>query len=470
MCNGSCLRDYGAFLASKRHLGEMGGFAPLWLPDFLFDFQAALVEWTIRKGRAAIFADCGLGKTPMQLVWAENIVRHTNKRVLILTPLAVSGQTITEAEKFGIDCHRSRGGELYPGIVVTNYERLHHFSPGDFAGVVCDESSILKSFDGVRRAEVTEFLRRMPYRLLATATAAPNDYIELGTSSEALGELGYTDMLTRFFKNDQNTIKPVVYRNRGQSFKRLEERAKWRFKGHAELPFWRWVSSWARALRRPSDAGFEDAAFQLPDLIEREHMVEVTSPPPEMLFTLPAVGLTEQRAERRRTIGERCERVASLVADQDPALVWCHLNAEGDHLAARIPDAVQISGDDSDDAKEEAFLAFARGDIRVLVTKPKIGAWGLNFQHCAHITFFPSHSFEQYYQGVRRCWRFGQTRPVVVDIVTTGGERGVMKNLQRKAAAADRMFSSLVAAMHSAERVATGVRFVAREEIPEWLS
>ena len=305
---------------------------------------------------------------------------------------------------------------------------------------------------------------------MCTATAAPNDYIALGTSSEALGELGYTDMLTRFFKNDQNTIKPMIYRHRGQSFERLEERAKWRFKGHAELPFWRWVSSWARALRRPSDLGFDDAAFRLPDLVEQEHMVEVVRPASGMLFTLPAVGLTEQREERRRTIEERCERVAALVADERPALVWCHLNAEGDRLAACIPGSVQVSGDDSDDQKEEAFLAFARGDIRVLVTKPKIGAWGLNFQHCAHVTFFPSHSFEQYYQGVRRCWRFGQMHPVVVDVVTTEGERGVMKNLQRKAVAADRMFSSLVTAMHDAERVDGRVHFTARAEVPTWLS
>ena len=468
--DGSYSYAYEAFLDRKAQLGRDSGFAPVWMPDFLFDFQRSLVDWSVRKGRSAIFADCGLGKTPIQLVWAENVVRHTNKRVLILTPLAVSHQTIAEAGKFGIEAHRSQAGELHDGINVTNYERLHYFNPDDFAGCVADESSILKSFDGTRKAEVTEFMRRMSYRLLATATAAPNDYIELGTSSEALGELGYTDMLTRFFKNDQNTIKPTVYRHRGQNFSALDAAAKWRFKGHAEVPFWRWVSSWARALRRPSDLGFLDERFELPELIEREHLVETDKPRPGMLFAMPAVGLDEQREERRFTIEERCSRVAALVADTgQPALAWCHLNPEGKRLAEMIPDSLEVSGGDSDEAKEEKFLAFASGQLRVLVTKPRIGAWGLNFQHCAHVTFFPSHSFEQYYQGVRRCWRFGQTRPVVVDVVTTEGEHQVMRNLQRKAKAADRMFSALVEEMHRAESIERGPKFTVKEEHPSWL-
>lgn len=392
------LSSYHDFLQRKSQLDTYSGFDPLWIPDFLFDFQQALVEWAIRKGRAAIFADCGLGKTPMQLVWAENVVRKTNGCVLILTPLAVSAQTIVEAEKFNIEAHRSQAGELHPGINITNYERLHYFKPDDFSGVVADESSILKNFDGVRRSEVTEFMRKLPYRLLCTATAAPNDYIELGTSSEALGYLGYTDMLTRFFKNDQNTIKPMTYRHRGQNFQTLYDGAKWRFKGHAEIPFWKWVCSWARAIRRPSDLGFEDHDFILPPLLETQHLVTAEKLADGMLFPLPAVGLKEQRDERRRTIEERCEKAASLVADtRKPALVWCHLNDEGDLLERLIPDATQVSGDDSDEKKEDTFLGFTRGDIRVLITKPKIGAWGLNLQHCAHVTFFPSHSYEQYY-------------------------------------------------------------------------
>jgi hypothetical protein len=447
--------DYQTFLDRKTHSANEYGFATLWMPEFLFDFQAALVDYALAKGRAGVFADCGLGKTLMEFVWAENVVRKTNGRVLILTPLAVSHQMVTEGEKFGVDVRR----ELHDGIVVTNYERLHHFRPEDFAGVVCDESSILKSFDGATKAAVTEFMRKTPYRLLATATAAPNDYIELGTSSEALGELGHMDMLNRFFKNDQNNS--ATGRQHG-------EVVKWRFKGHAETPFWRWVSSWARAIRRPSDLGFDDGRFILPTLTEREHLVDVDAPLDGMLFTLPAVGLKEQRQERRRTIESRCARVAELVNHKDQALVWCHLNDEGDALAG-IPDAVQVSGKDSDDAKEEKLLAFARGEIRVLVTKPTIGAWGLNFQNCAHVTFFPSHSFEQYYQGVRRCWRFGQTKPVTVDIVTTEGEQGVMKNLQRKAAQADRMFSSLVEQMNRAMKIERGSRFTQPEARPAWL-
>ena len=461
---------YDAFLNKKTQLNGMDGFSPVSMPDFLFDFQKKLVEWSLLKGRCAIFADCGLGKTPMQLVWAENVVRHTNKPVLIMTPLAVGAQTMREAEKFGIDAHRSATGLLHKGINIVNYERLHYYHPEDFAGAVCDESSILKSFDGARRLEITEFMRKMKFRLLCTATAAPNDYIELGTSAEALGELGYTDMLMRFFKNDQHTIKPMVYRNKGKNLAQLDECAKWRFKGHAEVPFWRWVCSWARAIRRPSDLGFEDDGFILPELIEQDHLVIAKTLAPGMLFPLPAVGLTEQREERRRTIEERCTKVAELVSDtRKPALVWCHLNVEGDRLAALIPNAEQVSGDDSDEAKEEKFLAFTSGELRVLVTKPKIGAWGLNFQHCNHVTFFPSHSFEQYYQGVRRCWRFGQKYPVKVDIVTTEGEQSVLENLQRKAKAADKMFSALVDQMHKAISIDRNVTFTKIQENPSWL-
>jgi hypothetical protein len=462
--------SYTEFLERKAQLGGMHGFDPVAMPGFLFDFQHSLVEWALRKGRGAVFADCGLGKTPMQLVWADEVVRKTNKRVLILTPLAVSTQTLGEAHKFDIEARRSLDGSVMGGITIANYERLHHFNADDFVGCVLDESSILKSFDGARRGQITEFMRKMPYRLLCTATAAPNDYIELGTSSEALGELGYTDMLTRFFKNDQNTIKPMSYRHFGQNFAKLDDAAKWRFKGHAEQPFWRWVCSWARAVRKPSDLGFDDGRFILPELIERDHLVEARTIAPGMLFSLPAVGLKEQREERRRTIQERCEMTAALVNDTgQPALVWCHLNDEGDLLQSLIPDCVQVSGKDLDDAKEEKLTAFAQGKVRILVTKPKIGAWGLNLQHCAHVTFFPSHSYEQYYQGVRRCWRFGQTRPVVVDVITTEGEQEVMRNLKRKAIAADKMFADLVANMHDSQRIARGVQFTEQERMPSWL-
>lgn len=454
------VEDYRQFVEAKEHASDQAGFAPLWMPPFLFDFQQALVDWAIRKGRAAIFADCGMGKTPMQLVWAENVARHTNGRVLILTPLAVGHQVVEESHKFGIGVTRSQDGTAHR-ITVTNYERLHLFNPADFAGVVCDESSILKNFDGTRRTEITAFMRKMRYRLLATATAAPNDFTELGTSSEALGYLGHMDMLNRFFKNDLNNS--ATGRIGGQVI-------KWRFKGHAERPFWRWVCSWARAIRKPSDLGFDDARFTLPPLHEVEHIVQSATLAEGMLFALPAVGLQEQREERRRTIPERCEEMARLVnAHSEPATIWCHLNEEGDLLESLIPDAVQVSGADSDDVKESRLIAFQRKEARVLITKPKIGAWGLNFQHCAHVLTFPSHSFEQYYQSVRRSWRFGQTRPVRVDVVASEGERGVLANLRRKQEQADRMFSHLVEEMSNELRVTRAAKPTTVQEIPQWL-
>ena len=452
------MTDYHDFLDRRRHSKVGHGFESSWLPDFLFDFQRELVEWALQEGRAAIFADCGLGKTPMQLVWSENVARHAGN-VLVLTPLAVSAQTIREAEKFGIQATRSTDGTPHR-ITVTNYERLRHFDPSDFAGCVCDESSILKSFDGVRRGEITAFMRKIPYRLLCTATAAPNDYTELGTSSEALGHLGHMDMLGRFFKNDLGNA--ATQRAWGGT-------RQWRFKGHAEIPFWKWVCSWARAIRRPSDLGFDDRAFTLPDLIERQHVVKSNTLPDGMLFAMPATDLHSQRAERRRTIQERCKKVAELVTHDEPALVWCHLNDEGNLLSKMIPGSVQVSGSDADDQKEARFLGFADGTHRVLITKPTIGAWGLNFQQCAHVTFFPSHSFEQFYQGVRRCWRFGQTRDVTVDIVTTEGERDVLANLQRKASAADDMFSRLVELMNQSIQVHREDRFELTTEVPSWL-
>lgn len=463
--------EYAEFLASKAQIGTFDGFEPIWLPTWLRDFQAHLVEWNIRMGRSATIADCGLGKTPMQLVWLENLVRHTNKPVLDLAPLAVARQTAREAAKFGIEAHVSMNGKARSGINITNYEKLHLFDPKDFAGACCDESSILKSFDGERRRQITEFMRRMRYRLLCTATAAPNEYTELGTSSEALGYLGHMDMLSRFFKNDQgNSIKPSVYRHAGKNFRQLDDNAKWRFKGHAEVPFWRWVCSWARACRKPSDLGFDNADFILPPLEERQHMVEARSLPSDKLFSLPAVGLQEQREERRRTIEERCERAASLVANTGkPAVVWAHLNDEGNLLERLIPGCVQVSGADADEVKEERFLAFIDGQARVLVTKGRIGGWGLNFQHCAHSVSFPTHSFEEYYQEVRRFWRFGQKSPVVSDIVTTEGEKNVLDNLQSKARAADRMFSALTEHMRDAMSIERSSPFTQREELPSWL-
>lgn len=456
--------SYQDFLERKAQIGGNYGFDPIELPDWLFDFQKALVEWATRKGRAAIFADCGLGKTPMQLAWCDNIVRKTNKPVLVLTPLAVSHQTLKEADKFGIEAERSLDGKFTGKIIITNYERLHYFNREDFIGIACDESSILKNFDGARRNEITEFQKKMPYRSLWTATAAPNDYIELGTSSEALGVMGYMDMLNRFFKNDQNTSDTKA-KWRGQS----GGNPKWRFKKHAEEPFWRWVCSWARAIRRPSDLGFSDGDFILPELIERETVINCSRPLNGKLFVEPAHGLREQREERRMTIKERCEMAAEKVRTNGAAVIWCNLNDEGDLLENIIPDAEQVSGSMDDDKKEAILTNFSSGNIRVLIIKPKIGAFGLNWQHCAHTTFFPTHSYEQYYQGVRRMWRFGQTRPVVVDIITTKGEIDVLMNLKRKAVQADQMFSRLVGFMNDALKIESKDAHTKKERIPAWL-
>lgn len=483
---------YAEFLERKSQMGGDHGFAPTFRPGWLFDFQSALVEWAVTRGRAAIFADCGLGKTAMQLAWAQNIHEHTNRPVLILTPLAVGAQTVAEGEKFGIRVERSRDGQFTSrGIIVTNYEKLHLFDPSDFVGVVCDESSILKHFTGATQKNVTRFMAKLPYRLLCTATAAPNDYIELGTSAEALGELVYSDMLSRFFRLDEN--KPhrmdevrAHFKSTGRIYGLDREVAKgehyaklayrvsqaigqWRLKGHAVTPFWQWVASWARACRMPSDLGFDDGRFHLPALQEREHIVVPDLPPEGYLFEVPAIGLRAERDERRRTLDARCELVARLVDHDRPAVVWCHMNREGDRLAEVIRDGLQISGSDSDEEKEEAYRAFASGQLRVLITKPKIGAWGLNWQHCAHVVTFASHSYEQFYQSVRRCWRFGQQSPVVVDIIATEGERHVRENMSRKAAAADAMFAQLVTHMQTATRLARTRHAAAPPEVPSWL-
>lgn len=452
---------YEAFLRTKSQEGADTGIEPTFMPESLFGFQAFLTSWALRKGRAAVFADCGLGKTPMQLVWAENMARHTGKPTLIAAPLAVSTQTVREGEKFGIEAVRDQhGSSRGAGIVVTNYERLENFDPADFGAVVCDESSILKAFDGTRRKVITDFMRKVPYRLLATATAAPNDYVELGTSSEALGYLGHMDMLTRFFRNDQHNSSTRRF---------YGEAPQWRFKGHAEDPFWRWVASWARACRRPADIGFPNDGFALPDIETLEHVIATARPRPGHLFSTTAVSLAEQREERRITLAERCQVVADIANQTtEPVLVWCHLNEEAQLLRTLIADGVEISGGDSDERKEGAFQDFIDGRARVLITKPTIGGWGLNFQHCSKVTFFPSHSFEQYYQAVRRCWRYGQRNPVEVHLVMSEGERRVMENLQRKADAAARMFDSLVASMGHASD-AEQPRAESREAVPSWL-
>jgi hypothetical protein len=345
-----------------------------------------------------------------------------------------------------------------PKVYVTNYERLHHFDPTDFGGAGADESSGIKDMDSDRTAAVIEFFRTLPYRHLWTATAAPNDYTELGTSSEALGRLGLQDMLSRFFRKE--TAKDRLGWGRTKHVMR----------GHAERDFWRWVCSWARACRRPSDLGFDDTGYDLPELITEEFTVAPRQTRPGYLIDPAALTLPEQREEQKRTVRERCEKVADLLAHDRPAVAWCHRNDEGDLLTKLIPGAVQVSGKDRDEVKEERFAAFAAGEIRVLVTKPEIAGYGLNWQHCGDMTFFPSHSFERYYQCVRRCLRFGRVGAVRVGLVTTDGQAGVLANLQRKAEAAEAMFARLVELMRDGLDVRRSESFANPIEVPSWLS
>lgn len=451
--------SYQEFLESKRHLQGNFGFDPLWIPDKAFDFQAHAITWAIRKGRAMVGFDCGMGKTVIQETFAENVRRKAGGNVLILTPLAVGAQAVAEGEKFGIECHRSKG-EVFP-ITVTNYEQLHHFNPSDFEGVVCDESSILKNFDGAIKSQVTAFCRKVRYRLLCSATPSPNDFIELGTSSEALGDLGYMDMLSKYFKNDQNSNHP----NRNWA-----GGAKWRFRGHSQTEFWRWVCSWARMARKPSDLGFSDEGFQLPELVFRKNIVSSEKPSEGLLFALPALGLREERAERRRTLQERCEMAAKLASERkDPSIIWVNLDDEAKLVKELTPDCVEVHGSDSTDKKEEIFMDFAAGKIPNLVTKASIAGFGLNFQNCAHQVHFPDHSYEKRYQSIRRSWRFGQKNTVVIDDVVSDGEAGITANLDRKAKQMDIMFSRMVELMNQ-ELVHKEVdRFTKKQKTPKWL-
>jgi hypothetical protein len=451
-------------IEKKRHAHGDSGFKPTFIPDAAFDFQKALIDWSVYKGRAALFADCGMGKSLMQLTFGQNVVERTNKPVLLLTPLAVGAQMVNEAAKFGIDATRSSDGSFTGNrIVVANYERLHHFDASQFAGLVCDESSILKNCDGKTKAMVTDFARKMAFRLLCSATPSPNDLIELGNSSEALGYMGFNDMLTTFFKKDAD--------RKTHSRKDEFRSGVWRFRGHAQEHFFQWVCSWARAARKPSDLGFSDDGFVLPPRIVETILVENTLPNEGFLFALPANGLSEQRGEARKTLEDRCAAAAARHAAHDGSgVAWCSLNDEADELERSIKGAVQVSGSDSPERKEEVFEAFAKGEILKLVTKPDIAGFGLNWQHCCHQTFFPSHSFEQYYQAVRRSWRFGQKNPVKIDLITSSGLAGVIQNLLRKEENAEILFANLVRLMGNGNHIETEKHHNTKTELPSWLS
>jgi hypothetical protein len=389
-----------------------------------FDFQREIITRAVKKGRMAIFADTGLGKTLIQLSIAKNIINHTNKKVLILTPLAVAFQFILEAEKMGIDdIEYSKDGKHTKKIVICNYERLHYFNSEDFEGVICDESSILKNFNGKTKWAVTEFVKKLPYRFLSTATPAPNDYVEFGTSSEALGYLPYMDMLTKFFGNNENNVRPQ------------DIGTKWYLKPHAKNEFFSWLNQWSITIKKPSDLGFNDDKYKLPNLIENKVFVKneknwIINGQIQM-FNGIAKTMSEVREEQKGTFYQRCEKSIQL-AKGKTSVYWCNFNDEGDLLNELDNEAVQIKGGMSIEKKEDILMNFANGNIKRIITKPKITSFGLNWQHCNHTVYFPTWSYEQYYQSIRRFWRFGQTNDVTVDLVLSDGQKRVIDTLLYK--------------------------------------
>lgn len=438
--------EYIEFLTKKQHSSIDFGIDYDFMPDQMFDFQKYVTEHAIKKGRCAVFLDTGLGKTIIELTVAKNYIHKTNKPVLIITPLAVAFQFIREAEKFGIDdVMYSKDGKYNTKIVICNYERLDKFNHNDFDCVILDESSILKNFDGAIKSQVTTFLKKVKYRYLFTATPSPNDFIELGTSSEALGYMGYTDMLTKFFTNNEDTIKP---QNIG---------TQWLLKGHAKNDFFRWVSSWSISMRKPSDLGFSDNLFILPELRVNYHPVKneknMVINGQIMLFNAIAKRITEIKEEQRLTIEKRCEKAIKLSENHDISVYWCNLNNEGDLLKEMDKSSYQIKGSMDLDKKEELLIAFFKGEIKKLITKPKMTAFGLNWQHCNHTVYFPTFSYEQYYQAIRRFWRFGQKLPVIVDMVYSDGQKRVLYSLLAKTEKANELFTKLNSSINSTYRV-----------------
>lgn len=440
---------YDEFVASKRHTGIDHGIEPSFVPDAMFDFQKHVARYAIKKGRCAVFLDTGLGKTLIELTIAHNYVTHTNKPALIICPLAVAFQFIKEAEKFGLgDVSYSKDGRYKTKIVVCNYERLEHFNPDDFDCVILDESSILKNFEGAIKQRCTSFLKRIKYRFLFTATPSPNDYIELGTSSEALGYMGYTDMLGRFFKNNNNNTVKIG------RIAAARQGVEWYLKPHAETAFWQWLASWSISMRKPSDLGYDDSSHTLPELIENQIVVNNNSTlcvdGQYSLVNFPAQTFAEIKAEVRATIKERCEMAVHRANGHKSTVYWVNLNDEAALISKLDADAFEVSGSMSIDEKEDILLAFSEGAIKKLITKTSITAFGLNWQHCNHTTYFPTYSYEQYYQAIRRFWRFGQTRTVYADIVLSDGQSKVMDSLMVKKEKAIEMFKSLTEHANSA--------------------
>ncbi len=429
---------YLEFLERKDIVDKSTGFCPSAINSKLYDFQAAIVRWACKRGRAAIFADCGLGKTPMQLEWAHQVYLHTGKPILILAPLAVSKQTKREGEKFGISLSICESQEdVSPGINITNYEKLHKFDPSGFSGIVLDESSILKSYTGKFRTTIIDSFSRTPYKLACTATPAPNDFVELGNHSEFLNVLTRPEMLSLFFINDTSNV------------------GTWRLKGHGEDKFWKWLCSWAVMLSKPSELGYDDNGFILPELKIINHSIPFGKPLPGSLFIQKAETLDERRAARRESIQDKLPVVRELTGNGEQWLVWCDLNRESEEVTEAI-DATEVTGSQPDDEKERRLLGFINGENRVMVTKSKIAGFGLNMQGCHNVIFFGlSDSYESFYQAIRRCWRFGQKYPVNCHIITTDIEGNIVENIKRKETDAIRMRDEMITHMKdiSAEEV-----------------
>ena len=429
--------EYKQFLERKKHSIGNFGFKANYLPDIAFDFQKYTIEKAVLKGRIATFLDTGLGKTIVSLSIAKNVVNHTNKRVLILTPLAVAFQFILEAEKLGIDdVEHSKDGKFTKKIILCNYERLHYFNSNDFECVILDESSILKNFDGKIKQEVTSFIKKIPYRFLSTATPSPNDFIELGTSSEALGYMGYMDMLSKFFKANNNAIDSSN-RNIGEKFY---------LKPHAEKDFFAWVNQWSIMAKMPSDLGFSNERYQLPELINNKHIVtndsQISIDGQIQMFNIIAKDFNQIRFEQKQTEKKRCEKAVEL-ASYKTSVYWCNTNNESSILKSLDKNAVEIIGSQSIEKKEEILLAVANGEIERLITKAKMTSMGLNWQHCNHSVFFPTWSYEQYYQAIRRFWRFGQKRDVTIDMVISDGQTRVLEALEQKTQKAIQLHKNL---------------------------
>lgn len=408
--------DYLDFLEKKEFTAEISGFDCGDLDYGLFDYQKPIVKWALLRGKSAIFADTGLGKTIMQLAWADQVTRYTCRPVLVLAPLAVADQTIIEGNKYGIHVQKANHGKISStsNIYITNYEQLHKYNPADFSGVVLDESSILKGMDGRRRKEITGFAKSLPYRLSCTATPSPNDFMEIGTQSEFLGVMSQVEMLAMFFIHDG------------------ADTAKWRLKGHGQSKFFEWMASWSVFIRSPSDLGFDSSNHDLPPLVYHAHVVDTV--PVDALFVEPAQGLQERNKARKESVDDRVKVAADIANSMNgQVLVWCNLNEESEKLTAAIDDAVEVKGSDKPDHKKSSLLGFADGSVRVLVSKPKIAGFGMNWQNCNQMIFVGlSDSWEAYYQAIRRCWRFGQQKDVHVHVVSADTEGAVIDNIRRK--------------------------------------